>query len=122
MELKHTVFAINAGERFMGYTAGQHWNGWACPYFTKPEADRIMDMVNRTSPDIKQYFMRYDDDRDVYIYHDDNCDEAETFACEQYLDQKTGEIYELYAIGSWSWIWDDLMEGMPGNMTVKVSK
>lgn len=31
------------GQTFAGYTAGQQWNGWACPYFTKEQAQRIVE-------------------------------------------------------------------------------
>lgn len=34
-------FQIDDGPIYEGYTNGNHWNGWACPYFTREVADQI---------------------------------------------------------------------------------
>lgn len=44
-------FQIEEGPIYEGYTKGNHWNGWACPYFTKEVADQIAREVNADAPD-----------------------------------------------------------------------
>lgn len=108
--LRKSVFAINDEDRFIGYTTGAHWNGWACPMFTRDEAMRIVKYVNRTSSDINDYNMGYDFSLDQFYYYDCNIEEREIFKMECFIDPDTGEVLELYAIGAYSWIWDDLFE------------
>lgn len=110
IKLSHSVFSINGEERFVGYTTGAHWNGWACPMFEFDEGKRLMEYVNKCSSDLTEYNMRYDAINRAFVYHDFNCDEDEVFKLEAYEDKVTGEILELYAIGSYSWIWDDMLE------------
>lgn len=117
-KLRRTVFSMNDEARFIGYTAGQHWNGWACPYFTRDEAQKIVAYVNSTSSNVADYNLRYDASEDAFKYHDCNEDEDEVFGVYVYEDQKTGEILELYAIGSHSWTWDDMFEEN-GDLTVR---
>lgn len=33
------------GRRFEGYTLGQTWNGWACPYFTEKVGKEIIESL-----------------------------------------------------------------------------
>lgn len=44
-------FQIEDGPIYEGYTNGNHWNGWACPYFTREVADQIAREVNADAPD-----------------------------------------------------------------------
>lgn len=39
-------FQIEDGPIYEGYTNGNHWNGWACPYFTREAADEIAEAEN----------------------------------------------------------------------------
>jgi hypothetical protein len=39
-------FQIEDGPIYEGYTNGNHWNGWACPYFTRQIAEQIAREVN----------------------------------------------------------------------------
>ncbi|MDQ3257151.1 MAG: hypothetical protein M3R15_25215 [Acidobacteriota bacterium] len=41
--MKSAFFSLEAIEgRFEGYTQGESWNGWACPYFDSEQAKRIV--------------------------------------------------------------------------------
>ena len=110
IQMRHTVFSMNDEERFIGYSGGNHWNGWACPYFTRDEAERIVKHVNACSVDHNMYNMHYDYATDTFVYHDGNNDYDETFEAVCYLDVDTGEMLTLYAVGAFSWTWDDMME------------
>ena len=39
--MKKALFQINDGPIYMGYTSGARWNGWATPYFTFEEAQKL---------------------------------------------------------------------------------
>lgn len=41
-KLRATHFSIDCENRTPGFTFGEKWNGWAVPYFTKEQADKIM--------------------------------------------------------------------------------
>lgn len=87
---------------FEGYTDGRHWNGWACPYFTKEIAENIMH-INNAYYTFGEWQMRYDEEQDAFIreYEDE---EPEVF--------KGYDIdgLHLYPIGTCCWIWDDLAD------------
>lgn len=58
-------FQIEDGSIYEGYTNGNHWNGWACPYFTRQIAEQIAREVNADAPDCT---MCYDKANDAFIY------------------------------------------------------
>lgn len=58
-------FQIEDGPIYEGYTKGNHWNGWACPYFTREVADQIAREVNADAPDCT---MCYDKANDAFAY------------------------------------------------------
>lgn len=101
--MKKSLFTIDSfGAIFEGYTDGQHWNGWACPWFTKEVADEIM-RVNNESYCGVEYQMRYDEEQDAFI-QDDGYDEP--YVIKGYdIDG-----LHLYPVGNMNWIWDDLAE------------
>lgn len=99
--MKKSLFTIDGFEAiFEGYTQGQHWNGWACPYFTKKVADEIM-RVNNESYCGVAYQIRYDEKQDAFI-QEEGYDEPYVI--------KGIDIdgMHLYPIGTMNWIWDDL--------------
>lgn len=100
--MRKSLFNIDGFDAiFEGYTSGQHWNGWACPYFTKEVAEQIMGVNNKIAG--KDYLMSYDVDTDTFIrpYDEDENDEF------QGVDIKG---MHLYPIGTMCWIWDDLAD------------
>lgn len=102
--MKKSLFTIDGFDAiFEGYTQGQHWNGWACPYFTKEVAGKIM-QVNNKSHDFKAYQMHYDKEQDAFIRQEDEGDEPYVM--------KGIDIdgMHLYPIGTMCWIWDDIAE------------
>lgn len=99
--MKKSLFTIDGFDAlFEGYTDGQHWNGWACPYFPKKVADEIMRVGNKINGE--DYQMRYDAETDAYIYGVG--EETETFKGFNVNGN------QFYPIGTMSWIWDDIVE------------
>lgn len=94
-------FQIEEGPIYEGYTKGNHWNGWACPYFTKEVADQIAREVNADAPDCT---MCYDKANDAFAYKGYMEEEVVIFKGEDIQGK------HLYSIGAYSWIWDDLSE------------
>lgn len=80
---------------FTGYLSEQTWNGWACPFFEKSEALRIVEAQNR----INKESAYYDEAKDVFVFKTD--DEYEEYFAEV-IEGKT-----FYAIGSGIWIWEE---------------
>lgn len=67
---------------YNGYTDGTHWNGWACPWFTKETAleiadahNALMNEFNALLPKNKSYAI-YNETEDTFIFY--GYDEAET--------------------------------------------
>lgn len=97
-----TIDGINA--IFEGYTNGQHWNGWACPYFTKEVGMQIVQIFNNQTHMLEDEYMRYDENIDAFIRKDACYDEPEMF---HGIDI---DGMHLYPIGTMNWIWDDLAD------------
>ena len=65
MEMRKTRFGIDCwDEEFIGYTNGEHWNGWACPRFTKDVADKIVELQNKGDG----CKATYDEEVDAYLF------------------------------------------------------
>ena len=90
--MQKSMFTIDGIEAmFEGHTDGSHWNGWACPYFTKEVADQTMTC--------SEPMMTYD----TYTYV---IDEDNTY----YFQGMDIDGIHLYPIGNGSWVWDNLAE------------
>lgn len=102
--MKQTVFNIDGFKgAYIGYTFGDRWNGWACPYFEFAEAERIMHNSDGQ--------MTYDKDTDTFtfIIDEDNMDSWQGF-------DRDGK--HLYGIGAYSWVWDDMADWINGLINV----
>ena len=94
--MQKSMFTIDGIEAmFEGHTDGSHWNGWACPYFTKEVIDQIMTC--------SEPMMTYDANTDTYTYV---IDEDNT----NYFQGMDIDGMHLYPIGNDSWVWDNLAE------------
>jgi len=86
-------------ETFSGYTDGDTWNGFACPYFLYDEAVRLLEVFGNR--------WKFDETRDaflVWVVGAQENDEPEVF--ESIKIQVNGEDIKTYAIGAYSWVWD----------------
>lgn len=83
---------------FDGYTDGTTWNGWARPYFTFIEAQRIVEAHTANGGTAF-----YNDVDDAFSFEMGD-DEMVTFTAEKVEGQK------LYPIGAGCWIWEEALE------------
>lgn len=89
-------------EIFDGFTKGEDWNGWACPYFTFDQAQKVLRQFNRLreitwSKDLAFY----DSGSDSFIFPVDYENEPELFEAIVENGQK------FYPLGTFCWIWED---------------
>lgn len=109
MQLHKARFAIDSipSEIFEGYTSGETWNGWACPFFEKSEAERIL-----KASEGNRYRWTYSPDVDAFTVYSEDADEevaSEVFeGVTANLDD--GREIKVYGIGARSWIWDLITE------------
>lgn len=91
-----------------GSTAGERWNGWACPRFTRVQADELIRQWNSGNGE-HAYF---EAGRDTFVFPPDySCGDCNTPACccefEEFPGFDIGGITH-YAIGAWCWIWEEV--------------
>jgi hypothetical protein len=88
-------------ETFDGFTKDEEWNGWACPYFTFDQAQKVLKQFNLFREITGQKdFAFYDESADAFAFPA-NDDEPEVFAAVSKDDQN------YYPVGAFSWIWEE---------------
>ena len=115
IKLKEEIFEIDGMYKVKGYSFGDYWNGFECPFFTE---DVATDIVEETlDADLTQdYFLsyEYDEEKDMFILETRNADlEFEAI----YIETEAGKRIALYPIGSWIWCWSK-SEKQPDNPNV----
>jgi hypothetical protein len=96
--MRKSVFAIcDDHNAYIGYTSGRTWNGWATPYFTLAEAQRLQADWNGLTYDETndEFRIQYDEDEEPYIWKGED------------IQTVDGKLH-LYGIGAYSHIWDEL--------------
>lgn len=89
---------------FEGFTDGDSWNGWACPYFSSETAEAVLKASERNG-----YRWQYDNEsRSFLVRHSDDLQdyESERFSAMNIL--VNGSEHVVYAIGAYSWAWEML--------------
>jgi hypothetical protein len=99
-DMQATRFIIDTfgNEIFDGFTLGETWNGWACPYFTLEQAHRVVEAHRAQGG--KAW---YDETQDLFVFGFRE-DEVDAFPVEMV------EGHKLYAIGAGCWIWEEAVE------------
>jgi len=107
--LRNATFVIESipEETFQGYTDNDTWNGWACPYFKKSEAERVL-----RASEANRYIWSYDTQQDAFVVRSE--DDPEDYEPEEFKAVKRtleggGEV-TVYGIGAYSWIWELVAE------------
>lgn len=88
-------------QSFDGFSRGEDWNGWACPYFTFEQAQQVMEA--HRSRGWKAWYSESEDQFSFDFSHDGK-DEIDAFP---------GELIEgrkLYPIGIFCWIWEEELQ------------
>jgi hypothetical protein len=104
--MRETKFSIDLlGDRdFDGYTTGETWNGWACPFFTFEQAQQLVKVYQENG--LKAW---YDEASDAFSFEVDaggGLKELDTFPAEE-IDSK-----KYYPVGASCWIWEESSEGV----------
>ncbi len=94
--MRKLTFTIESYENqfFEGYTQDEDWNGWACPYFTFEESQKVVEAHRKTGQEA-----RFDKNSNTFYFN--NQDEVEFY---QHLEF---EGIKLYPIGNSTWIWEE---------------
>jgi len=93
------TFILDAfeGEEFEGYTQGETWNGFACPYLTFESAQRLMDVLT-----IAGQTAFYDEKTDQFLCAEEEEDEEDS---DRYGALDVEALGRLYPIGARVWTW-----------------
>ncbi|MCS3645420.1 hypothetical protein [Salinibacter ruber] len=92
---------IDPEETFEGYTKGDTWNGWACPYFEKDVAEQVAEHYSELHryEGEEEYWAEYAAEKDVFAFYDTQSEEPQEFGAVQVGGEK------LYPIGAYCWTW-----------------
>ncbi len=88
---------------FEGYANDTMWNGWACPYFEKSEAERLLQ-----ASEANGYVWLYDSEHDAFTVRSEDDPEdydPEVFRAVRMAVEDKAEA-TLYGIGAYSWVWE----------------
>ena len=91
---------------FEGWTNGQRWNGWECPFFECDTVIRMVDTWNNKAFDGEEYQARYDEERDAFYFRDGGLEEWDCFGAKTI--ETEGKAIKVYPIGAFCWIWSDV--------------
>jgi hypothetical protein len=94
-------------EAFEGYTKGENWNGWDCPYFTFEQAQKILKIHNelkRITGEVAQAYYDFDNDFFAFPVADD-----ETEIYKPIVENNK----KYYPIGAFTWIWEEVELDFP---------
>lgn len=100
--MEAATFSIDfiADKIFAGYTRGETWNGFSCPYFTFEQAQLLAGEWSKTG-----YTARYDATTDAFIFGVDtgggpDQEDIDSFAAVEIAGTK------YYPVGAGCWIWE----------------
>ncbi len=102
LAVRSTAFTIDflEGSTFQGFTLEEHWNGWACPYFTYEQAALLVEAYKGQGFDAS-----YDKDSDGFAFEvESSGGEYDIFSSIEIVGMK------LYPVGAFCWIWEEAEE------------
>lgn len=98
-------FAVDGiDEEFAGFTAGDLWNGWACPAFTRQVADQVL-----VASEANGYRWQYNAALDAFeVQHEDDPEDYEPQVFSGVtVTLDNGRSINAYVIGAYSWTWTE---------------
>lgn len=104
-EFEKAQFCMDAieGISFAGYSNGDTWNGFACPYFEKDVAEQVLQVSTQNG-----YTWQFDLENDAFIVK--NTQDPEAYEPEKFVGRLVtingGEV-KVYPVGAYSWIWGE---------------
>lgn len=93
-----SIFSIDGVGEFHGYTFGQTWNGFACPYFELSAALKIAESY--------PLVVSYDAIKGVFKLDEGYLPEDVYEVSAQIINTVDGPK-NVYSIGSFGWVWED---------------
>lgn len=92
------------GGIYEGFTNGDRWNGWACPYFTLEVGKKIMTDLKGQA---EYTWADYNKEHDEFITNYEGLiGDSETW---EGMDiEVEGEIVHVYPIGAFGWVWSEI--------------
>lgn len=115
--MRKAVFDINGEFTSEGYTNDQHWNGWACPYFTKEVGLKLAETMSDVTMDLT-----FNEEQNTFVaqYYSGCALEDDIEIFEGSLHDVDGVPTMLYPIGAWTWVWQEQRDEEPEVKPVKV--
>ncbi len=106
---RFSIDSFGSGESVEGFTTGDTWNGWDCPYFTVEQGQLVVEALNRAEEQsaLDSLIGFYDEPRDAFVFHYRAQSNSE--APEEDWDIFPSQFIEgqkLYPIGASCWIWE----------------
>lgn len=105
-EFQRGKFSIDSllDTTFEGFTTGETWNGWACPYFGHDEAVAVL-----VASENNGYRWFYDPGADTFVVS--HIEDPEGFEAQRFEATRINldnEDIVVYGIGAFSWIWEQV--------------
>lgn len=100
---RKSMFTIEDGPEYVGYTTEEEWKVYACPYFEKEVIEQIF-------IDIKDVVWGYNEREDYYTYHllDHSIEDVNDLPVVRGTFIETIEgAKHVYQLGAGSWIWSE---------------
>lgn len=99
-KFQKATFTLDAfeGEEFEGYTQGETWNGFACPYLPFESAQRLMSVLRAEGQ-----MAFYDEKTDQFVCAEEDEDEEDA---DRYRAIEIEGLGKLYPVGSRVWTWE----------------
>ena len=100
---RKSMFAIEDGPEYEGYTTGEGWKVYESPYFEKEVIEQIF-------TDISDVVWGYNETKDYYTYHllDHSIEDVNDLPVVQGTFVETMEgTKHVYQLGAGAWVWDE---------------
>ena len=99
MHKSEFVIDFLEGQTFEGYTQGEEWNGFACPYFTFQQAQTLVEAWRAAG-----HNARYDSEADCFAF------EIVSGEGSDYDSFPAIEVdgLKVYPVGASCWIWEEM--------------
>lgn len=99
MSARKTMFSCGELlQGIVGYTQGQRWNGWECPYFEKDQVNEILESLDGN---IKAGWIG----NKVFVKESRN--EVDEYEPTEITHM--GETKTVWPLGSWCWTWEEYL-------------
>ena len=85
---------------FGGFTNGEQWNGWACPYFTFDVGQQIVQSLG------KNQVAFYDEASNEFVFDVNGTNDPTDY--DRFGSIEAEGIGKLYPIGTHAWIWEEV--------------